>query len=102
MSDLLDALENREFADAFFSVGDKNIPVKVRVFNEIDFQSEIDALKDGNKDENAERMANYFFDPKSLAPIFDAKKLLSPKIKNRDIAALCRLFADCNRGIEGN
>ena len=102
MSELLDALENREFVDAVFVVGEKSIPLKVRVFSEEDFKAEIDALKNGDKNQNAERLAGYFYDAKALTPIFTAEKLLSSKIKNRDVAALCRLFADCNRGLEGN
>lgn len=103
MSELLDALESREFIDAFAVINGKNIPVKVRAFNADDFEKEIKELA-ASKDQkfNANKIASYFFDPKTMLPAFTGEQLLSPKIKNCDIRALCELFRSCNLGLEGN
>jgi len=102
MGKLLEALENHEYSDAEFKIAGKNIPVKVKIFSDVAFQSELEALKNGNEQENAGRLASYFLDPENSMPCFTSEILLSGKIKNSDVKRLVQFFVRVNSGIEGN
>ena len=102
MGKLLEALENHEYADAEFKVAGKSIPVKVKIFSDIDFQAEIQSLQGDDEKANAARVASYFLDPETLTACFSADELLSRKVKNSDVKRLIQLFVRVNAGIEGN
>jgi hypothetical protein len=102
MGKLLDALETHEYSDAEFKIAGKTIPVKVKIFSDVNFQAELEALRIGNEQENAARLASYFLDPETLTQCFTAEILLSGRVKNPDVKRLVQFFVKVNSGIEGN